>query len=98
MSSSYSEDSSANGSNGNVAGHAENAKNSLFSSAQSAMSAVNNHPTTQNLKDNIANGEVSVVPSRPRLQRANRSRDTVPKSPKLPQTLPRTFEVIQSRT
>lgn len=59
MSSSYSEDSSANGSsNGNVAGHAENAKNNLLSSAQSAMAAVNNHPTTQNLKDNIANGPV----------------------------------------
>ena len=39
--------------------------------AQSAMAAVNNHPTTQNLKDNIANGEVSVAQPCPRLDEAN---------------------------
>lgn len=30
--------------------------------AQSAMAAVNNHPATQNLKDTVANGEVSLAP------------------------------------
>lgn len=29
--------------------------------AQSAMAAVNNHPTTQSLKDTVANGEVSLA-------------------------------------
>lgn len=38
--------------------HAENAKNGFLDSAQSAMAAISNHPTTQNLKDNIANGPV----------------------------------------
>ncbi|KAF2690075.1 hypothetical protein K458DRAFT_383206 [Lentithecium fluviatile CBS 122367] len=58
MSETYNEEGHLNGSNaGNSLGHAENAKNNFISSAQSAMAAVNNHPTTQNLKDNISNGE-----------------------------------------
>lgn len=50
-------DSQVNGSS-NVAAHATRAKDSLIDSASSAMAAVNNHPTTQNLKSNIANGPV----------------------------------------
>lgn len=34
-------------------------KESILNSAQSAMSAVNNHPTTQNLKESINNGPVA---------------------------------------
>jgi ABC-type multidrug transport system fused ATPase/permease subunit len=49
--------SHTNGSS-NVGGHAENAKNSLLQSAQSAMAAVNNHPTTQSVKDTVTNGPV----------------------------------------
>ncbi|KAF1956964.1 hypothetical protein CC80DRAFT_515856 [Byssothecium circinans] len=53
-----STETNANGSS-TVADHAVNAKDSLLQSASSAMAAVSNHPTTQNLKDNIANGPVA---------------------------------------
>ncbi|CAI6327090.1 unnamed protein product [Periconia digitata] len=43
--------------NSNVAQNATRAKDSLIDSS-SAMAAVNNHPTTQNIKSNIANGPV----------------------------------------
>jgi len=49
----------ANGNgDGDVAANANSAKDSLLDSASSAMAAVNNHPTTQNIKNNIANGPV----------------------------------------
>lgn len=42
----------------NVQNQMQNAKDSFINSAQSAMAAVNNHPTTQNIKDQINNGPV----------------------------------------
>jgi ABC-type multidrug transport system fused ATPase/permease subunit len=46
-----------NGGN-NFSQQAVNTKDALLNSAQSAMSAVNNHPTTQNIKDTVYNGPV----------------------------------------
>jgi hypothetical protein len=59
-----------------------------LTAAQSAMAAVNNHPATQNLKDTVANGEVSLAPISPALAcLLTSSCDTVPKSP-FPSTSP----------
>jgi len=56
---SHQSNGNGNGSANSAAEHAVKAKDSLLSSAQSAMAAVQNHPTTQNVKNTVVNGPVA---------------------------------------